>query len=164
MDDAQAWCMNIEEIYNKAKVHSINTSKGYTSEVGIFSDNAKVTIFEFLEAAELAYLGWGNSTQKANRLYSKHLSEEIKSQLISMSDDYKKMKSWLIENYGSPSWIVGDIVGDLMKKGNHLMIIESRSLYSSQQLRELYRDWKDYPEYVLLTEKNWRLAYYSGVL
>ena len=34
-----------------------------------------------------------------------------------MSDDYKKMKSWLIENYGSPSRIVGDIVGDLLKKG-----------------------------------------------
>ena len=65
----------------------------------------------------LAYLCWGNSTQKANILYSKHLSEEIKSQLISMSDDYKKMKNWLIENYGSPSWIVGDIVGDLLKKG-----------------------------------------------
>ena len=27
MDDAQAWCMNIEEMYNKAEVHSINTSK-----------------------------------------------------------------------------------------------------------------------------------------
>ena len=66
----------------------------------------------------LAYLCWGNSTQKANILYSKHLSEEIKSQLISMSDDYKKMKNWLIENYGSPSRIVGDIVGDLLKKGN----------------------------------------------
>ena len=43
MDDSQAWCMSIEEMYNKAKVHSINTSKGYTAEVGIFSDNAKVT-------------------------------------------------------------------------------------------------------------------------
>ena len=81
-----------------------------------------------------------------------------------MSDNYKKMKSWLIENYGSPSRIVGDIVGDLLKRANHLMIIESRSLYFSQQLQELYRDWKDYPEYVLLTEVNWRPAYYPGVL
>ena len=30
----------------------------------------KVTVFEFLESADLAYLGWGNSIQKANRLYS----------------------------------------------------------------------------------------------
>ena len=53
-----------------------------------------MTIFELLEAAELAYLGWGNSSKKANRLYNKHLSEEIKSQLISVSDDYKSMKDW----------------------------------------------------------------------
>ena len=116
MDEVQAWCMNIEEMQNKAEVHSINTSKGYTAEVGIFSDNAKITIFEFLKTAELAYLGWGNSTQKANRLYNKHLSEEIKSQLISLSNDYKRMKNWLIENYGSPSRIVSDIIRDLLEK------------------------------------------------
>ena len=116
MHEAQAWCMNVEEMYKKAEVHSINTSKGFSTEVGVFSDNAKMTIFEFLEAAELAYLGWGNSTQKANRLYNKHLSEEIKSQLIAVSDDYKSMKNWLIENYGSPFRIVNDIIGDLLGK------------------------------------------------
>ena len=26
MDRAQAWCQDIEELYNKAEVHSINTS------------------------------------------------------------------------------------------------------------------------------------------
>ena len=61
MDRAQAWCLDIKELYNKAEVHSINTSKGDAEDVGVFCDNAKVTIFEFLEAAELAYLGWGNN-------------------------------------------------------------------------------------------------------
>ena len=56
-------------------------------DVGIFSDNSKVTVFEFLESAKLAYLGWGNSIQKANRLYNKHLSDEIKSHLINISDE-----------------------------------------------------------------------------
>ena len=67
----------IEELYKKVEVHSINTSKGDASDVGVFSDNSQVTVFEFLESAELAYLGWGNSVQKANRLYNKHLSDEI---------------------------------------------------------------------------------------
>ena len=40
MDRAQAWCLDIEELYNKAKVHSINTSKGDASDVGVFSDNS----------------------------------------------------------------------------------------------------------------------------
>ena len=86
LDSAENWCLRVEELYNKAEVHSINSSKGDLSNVGIFSDNVKVTIYEFLEAAEIAYLGWGNSIQKENRLYNKHLSEEIKSKLINMSD------------------------------------------------------------------------------
>ena len=42
MDKAQAWSQDIEELYNKADVHSINTSKGDSLDVGVFS---KVTIF-----------------------------------------------------------------------------------------------------------------------
>ena len=164
MDDAQAWCMNIEEMYNRAEVHSINTSKGDTAEVGIFSDNAKISIFEFLEAAELAYLGWGNITQKANKLYNRNLSEEIKTQLISMSDDYKKMKNWLIENYGSPSRIVADIVGDLLKKSKPSEDNRKQKLvFFSAITGAIQRLERDYLEYVLLMEKNWRLVYYPGV-
>ena len=98
MDRAQNWCLEIERKYNKAEVHSINTSKGDTEDVGMFSDNSQTTIsiFEFLEAAELAYLGWGNSVQKANRFYNRHLSEEIKSRLINISNNYDLMKQWLI--------------------------------------------------------------------
>lgn len=81
LDCAENWCLKIEEMYNKAEVHSIHTSKGDSADVGIFSDNAKVTIYEFLEAAEIGYLGWGNSKQKVNRLYNRHLSEDIKINL-----------------------------------------------------------------------------------
>ena len=145
MDNAQAWCMNIEDMYIKAEVHSINTSKGHTADVGIFSDNAKETVFEFLEAAELAYLGWGNSKQKANRLYNKHLSEEIRSQLISLSDDYRRMKSWLIENFGSPSRIVGDIIGDLSRKGKPVNDNRKQKFFFLQS-QELYKGLKDWLE------------------
>ena len=109
MNRAQAWCLDIEELYNKAEVHSINTSKGEDPDVGIFSDNSQVTVFEFLESAELADLGWGNSIQKANRLYHEHLSDKIKSHLFNISNNYSLMKTWLITNYGGPARIVGDL-------------------------------------------------------
>ena len=51
MDKAQAWCLDIEKLYNKAEVHPINASKDEAADVDIFSDNSKVTIFEFLESA-----------------------------------------------------------------------------------------------------------------
>ena len=66
-------------------------------------------MFEFLESAELAYLGWGNCIQKANRLYNKHLSDEIKSHIINISDNCSLMKTWLITNHGGLSRIVGNI-------------------------------------------------------
>ena len=50
--------------------------------------------------------------QKANRLYNRHLSEEIKSKLISMSDSYVEMKQWLISNYGGVSRIINDVISD----------------------------------------------------
>lgn len=116
LDRADTWCRKVEELYNKAEVHSINSSRGDATDVGVFSDNSKVTIYEFLELAELAYLGWGNSVQKANRLYNKHLSEEIKGKLINKSDSYQDMKQWLILHYGGASRIVNDIVSNLSLK------------------------------------------------
>ena len=116
MDRAQGWSLQVETAYNEAEVHSINTSKGDDTEVGVFSDNAEITIFEFLETAELAYLGKGNSAQKANRLFNKHLSEEIKSKVINISDNYAEMKAWLIRTYGGPSRIVNDIISNLTLK------------------------------------------------
>ena len=146
MNEAQAWCQDIEELYNKAEVHSINTSKGDTADVGIFSDNSQVTVFKFLESAELAYLGWGNSIQKANRLYNKHLSDEIKSHLINISDNYNLMKTWLITYYGCTARIVGDIVSNLSRKSKP-MLGNRKEKFSFMQLQlVLYRDWRDYLE------------------
>ena len=55
MDRAQTGCLNIEDLYNKTEVHSINTSKGDSADVGNFSDNSQTTVFKFPEAVELAY-------------------------------------------------------------------------------------------------------------
>ena len=61
-------------------------------------------------------MGWGNSVQKANRLYNRHLSEEIKAKLVNKSDSYADMKLWLVQNYGSVSRIINDIIGDLSRR------------------------------------------------
>ena len=47
MDKAQAWCLDIEELYKKAEVHSINTSKGDAADVGIFLTILKKQFLSF---------------------------------------------------------------------------------------------------------------------
>ena len=101
MDKAPVRCLDNEELYSKAEVHSITTSKGDAADVGILSDNSQVTVLEFLESAELAYLGWGNSIQKANRLHNKHSSDEIKSHVINISDNYGLIQTWLTTSFYS---------------------------------------------------------------
>ena len=44
------------------------------------------------------------------------MSDEIKSHLINISDNYSLMKAWLVSNYGGPSRIVGDIIINLSSK------------------------------------------------
>ena len=45
--DAQARCHDIEELYNKAEVHSINTSKGDAADVGVFSETPRLLCLSF---------------------------------------------------------------------------------------------------------------------
>ena len=55
-----------------------------------------MTIYEFLNSAEIVYMGWENSIQRANRLYNRYLSEEIKSKLINKSDSYQEYCSTVV--------------------------------------------------------------------
>ena len=160
MEKAQTWCLNIEDLYNRTEVHSINTSKGDAADVDIFSDNSQITVFEFLEAEELAYLVWGNSVQKANQLYNKHLSEEIKSHLINILDNYALMKTWLINNYGGPSRIVGDIISNLSKKTKPSGRNRKDKFVFYLPLLVLFKDWRSYRELIISTEQNWNCVFY----
>ena len=116
LDYGENWCLKVEEMYNKAEVHSINTSKGDSADVGIFLDNAKVTIYEFLESAEIAYLGWGNSKQS-----------------------YTEMENWQISNYGGVSRIISDILNDLSRKTKPNRITVLRSSFYACILGALQR-------------------------
>ena len=75
MDSAESWALHIVQAYISAEVHSIKGSPGDIADVGIFSDNADKTIFEFLGAFELEYIDWENNHQRASKL-SKHLSDD----------------------------------------------------------------------------------------
>ena len=67
--EASEWCLWIEALYAKMEIHSINNSKGDTSDVGIFTDNVGKSVYEFLEDLEMAFLGWGNNKQKGAKVF-----------------------------------------------------------------------------------------------
>ena len=61
LDRAESWAMSMVQAYTSAEVHSIQGSPGDIADIGIFSNNADGTVFEFLESFELGYIDWGNN-------------------------------------------------------------------------------------------------------
>ena len=112
LDAADDWVVNVENIYARSEAHAISDSRGDISRLGIFNNNAEKTVFEFIEEADLAMLGWGTSKQRASLLI-KHLSEEIKSRIADFSDNFGRIREWLIKTYGGPERIIGDILARL---------------------------------------------------
>ena len=116
LESSNEWILGVEQIYSKSEAHTVGTLRGDLSGVGIFSDNADKTVFEFFEELEMGFTGWGTGKQRATLLYSKHLSDEIRSKTLDISDNYSKLKSWLIKEYGSADSIITDIASGLATK------------------------------------------------
>ena len=65
LDQANDWILQVKIIYSNTEVHAVSNSKGDISNVGIFTDNAEKTVYEFLDEIEIGLLGWGTSRQQA---------------------------------------------------------------------------------------------------
>ena len=116
LDQANNWILQVEIIYSNTEAHMVSNSKEDISNVGIFTDNAEKTVYEFLDEIEIGLLRWGTSRQRAAQLYNHHLSEDIKSRTLDCSDNFTDIKKWLIKEFGSPSHIIEDIITDLKSK------------------------------------------------
>ena len=112
LDAADDWVMNVESIYARSEAHAISDARGDISRLIMFDNNAEKTVFEFIDEADMAMLGWGTSKQRAS-LLSQHLSEEIKSRTAEFSDNFSKLREWLIKTYGRADRIIGDISAGL---------------------------------------------------
>jgi len=112
LDAADDWVMNVENVYARSEAHAISDARGDISRLIIFNNNAEKTVFEFIDEADMAMLGWGTSKQRAS-LLSQHLSEEIKSRTAEFSDNFSKLREWLIKTYGRADRIIGDISAGL---------------------------------------------------
>ena len=127
LDSADDWVMNVENIYARSEAHAISDSRGDISRLIIFNNNAEKTVFEFIDEADMAMLGWGTSKQRAS-LLSQHLSEEIKSRTAEFSDNFSRIREWLIKTYGRADRIIGDISAGLKAQSKPSNAIPSTSV------------------------------------
>ena len=91
-----SWCSRVEVLYAQMEVHAVHNLKGDTSAIEVFQDNFKPILYEFINDLETAFLGSGMNKQLGQRVWAKHLSESLKTKLINKSDDFIKIKEYLI--------------------------------------------------------------------
>ena len=113
LEKADNWILDMEQLYVRSEAHVSTTGKGNLDHLGVFTNNAAKTIYEFFDDAEMALMGWGNSRQRAYQLFN-HLSEPIKAKLEDISDNYAQIKARLIEEYGTADRIISDVVKALV--------------------------------------------------
>ena len=56
LNNAESWALYIVQVYTSAEVHLIKGSPGDIADVGIVSNKADKTVFEFHESFELGYI------------------------------------------------------------------------------------------------------------
>ena len=49
LDQANDWILQVKIIYSNTEAHTVSNSKGDISNIGIFTDNAEKTVYEFLD-------------------------------------------------------------------------------------------------------------------
>ena len=145
LQDAGNWCLRVEALYSQMEVHAVHNSKGDTTGIGIFQDNFEQIVYEFIDDLETAFLGSGTNKQRGQRVWAKHLSESLKTKLINKSDDFIKIKEYLIAEYGRPDRIVNDIVAGLLRKkkpasgsGKEKLLYYSDILCALQRVEKLH--------------------------
>ena len=116
LDQANNWILQVEIVFSASEAHAVGNSKGDISNIGVFTDNAEKTVYEFLDEIEIGLLGWGTSKQQAAQIYNRHLSEDLKSRTLDCSDNFFELRKWLIREFGSPSRIIGDVITDLKSR------------------------------------------------
>ena len=142
--------LHIVQAYTDAEVHSIKGSPGDIADVGVFSDNADKMVFEFLELFELGYIDWGNNSQRASKL-SKHLSDDLKDNLMTRSDNYALMREWLVQNYSGAVQILNDTVMALTRRTKPAA---SHCPYLFLLLLQHWNDWRNWSVLTLCLASN----------
>ena len=100
VDAASQWISNVRVLCHELKLSSSIKTTGIGLKIKTFTGDGQQTIFQFLRDCEQSYKGKASGEEKAEKIYREHLSPFVQSLTTNMSSDYKRLKEFLIKEYG----------------------------------------------------------------
>ena len=108
-ETAESWLRDLENLrLQRPKVpipQNIPNRK-----VPVFHGLAAVNVYEFLDIFNSTYAGVASASERADLLYRDFLSDAIRTQCISKSEDFSGLKTWLIDQFGDLSFILNQMI------------------------------------------------------
>ena len=114
--NVKKWLSQVTERYDSLQIYSMEGVKNIGVEVKPFEAKGDQNVFEFLKDFETLTYGWPDNL-KAELMHKKYLSKFIKAKTVSLESNYKKLREFLVENYGDGLDIIEAIISDLEDKG-----------------------------------------------
>ena len=87
--------------------------------IPVFSCDRKTTIYEFLKIFDNVTSKALTDKQNAQLLYSKHISNRLKTDLHTMSNSFTNMRAWLLEKFGKIRGIIGQKINQILAANHH---------------------------------------------
>ena len=112
LEDAENWLLNLEDQHQQRPTASTPQNRP-NRKVLVFRGEASLNVYEFMDTFNSAYSGITSTRERADILYHDFLSDAIRSQCLTKSDDFLALRRWLIEQFGNLAFILNQMVAAL---------------------------------------------------
>ena len=114
LNEADEWMQNVESLLHTLELPAFEDGRSpYKEEIPTFAASATLNIYEFLDLFESSPCRVLASKKKASKLYKEHLSDNIKSQCLTISTNYDELRNHLVTSFGQLSYIINQMVTSL---------------------------------------------------
>ena len=115
--ECDEWISTVKKVYS-VKRDILQDKSKFAPDIVVnkFAGNKEQIVHEFIADFEAKYAAITTGSQRADILYRNYLTESLKNQVFKQKDDYAALKRLLIELYGHPEKIVGDILEGLLAR------------------------------------------------
>ena len=108
---AREWLVSFRERFQNLDGFSNPLSGKSILDVGLFTEQSDISIFEFIRKFEFAQCsGQGTKSERATLLFEKHLDGPIKDKFFDLRDNYDSLVSSLKQTYGLPTMMCKNIM------------------------------------------------------
>ena len=128
---ADDWYKIVWSRWKDDELYNVSTQGNSSANIGVFSANGELTIYDFLERFENYCCG--TTSVRADKLYSDHLSPQIKAKIPHLRMNLHGIKQYLITEFGRMEIIVEQIFSELERNrvSPNCTIVQRQSILAS---------------------------------